>query len=325
MPISDTGVILGSVGSSFLSAVGNVFGAKSQREYDRRMWLEQAEYNSPKNQVQRLRDAGVNPALALTNGSLDSGVMSGSAGGQSAPQFDFSPIAQGVRDSVDLYQQRRLNDAQIDKLNEESTNQSIRNRFENNRQIIELTKLLNDSRLSDSMRDYYHQEIDRLQKENFWIDKRNSSNIAKTDADAAKAKAETAYTNLMSSYQQIVNQYAPDQQRQLLSNLFYEGRNILAQAAEHGAGAALNAAERALTDAQKRGVDIDNKEKPRLARALADAAMANAREANASASVAQRGSKIGTLWTKFLGSDHEGNVHFHELNIQKRAQSGGVR
>lgn len=251
MPISDTALVLGSLGSSLLSNVGNLITGKNQREYDRRMWFEQAEYNSPNNQKQRLIDAGINPALALVNGSLDSGVMSNSSGGQSAPQMDFSPIAHSVRDSVDLYQQRRLQDAQIGKLNEESTNQSIRNRYENQRQIIELDKMLADKRLSDSQREYYLTERNRLVEENKWIDKRNSSQIHKTMMDAFAAQQEGRYKRVMTAYQSIVNQFAPDQQKQVLSNLQAKYNEIMSAALNNNRSAAEHAASTALKNVEK--------------------------------------------------------------------------
>ena len=75
----------GGVFSTMLQNEANVRLAQQQREYDRKMWYEQAAYNSPVNQVQRLRDAGLNPALAMQNGMMNSGMQSQSSGGQTAP------------------------------------------------------------------------------------------------------------------------------------------------------------------------------------------------------------------------------------------------
>ena len=118
---------IGSVASTLLGNSQNVKLAREQREWDYKMWKENNSYNTPQNQVQRLRDAGLNPALAMQNGLLGSGMSNQSAGGQQAPVTDFSPIAQGIQNSVDLYQQKRLQDAQIEKLESESQNQSIKN------------------------------------------------------------------------------------------------------------------------------------------------------------------------------------------------------
>ena len=96
---------LGSVASGLIQNQKNIDLARQQREWDLKMWKENNSYNTPSAQVQRLRDAGLNPALAMQNGLLGSGMSSQTAGGQTAPVTDFSPIAQGLRDSVDTNQQ----------------------------------------------------------------------------------------------------------------------------------------------------------------------------------------------------------------------------
>lgn len=176
---------VGSVVGSALSSGLNLFNASKQREFDRRMIEEQNRYNSPAEQVKRLRAAGLNPALAMTNGMMSTGEQSTSAGGQAAPTVDFSPIAQGMRDSVELYQQRRYQNAQIRQLNESSNNMAIKNRWENTRQIIELSKMLSERNLTEDNRKMISQEIERLQKENAWIDKRNASAIRNQDQETA--------------------------------------------------------------------------------------------------------------------------------------------
>lgn len=188
---------IGSVASSLVSGVSNGLSGAAQRRYDARAVADERAYNTPAKQVQRLRQAGINPALAMTNGMMSSGNVEQNAGGQSAVQYDFSPIAQGVRDSVDLYQQRRLQDAQVRSMNESSVNQSIRNRWENTRQILELRKLLADERLSTSERKRVSADIERLTKENEWIDKRNSSAIAQQDAQARLADEQAESERVM--------------------------------------------------------------------------------------------------------------------------------
>lgn len=256
--------LVGSVASTLMSNSNNLKLAREQREWDYKMWKENNEYNTPQNQVKRLRDAGINPALALTNGSLQSGISQSTAGGQQAPQMDFSPIAQGVRNSVDLYQQKRFQDAQIDNLHEQTVNQSIKNRYENQRQIIELDKLLADKSLSDSQREYYMQERDRLVQENKWIDRRNSSNIHKTMMEAFQAQESGRYQRTMNEYQQLVNEFTPKQQKALLANLQAEYSQIMSAAYANNASAAASYAEAALKNAEKSGVHIDNQTKKRI-------------------------------------------------------------
>ena len=206
---------IGSVASTLLGNSANIQLAREQREWDYKMWKENNEYNTPLNQMKRLRSAGINPGLAMSNGLLGNGLSSQSAGGQTAPMVDFSPIAQGIQQSVDLYQQKRMQDAQISKLNEETVNQSIKNRFENQRQIIEIDKLLSEKGLSDATREYYQQERNRLVEENKWIDKRNSSNIHKTMMEAFQAQENGRYTRTLNTYQKIVNEYSASRLRRI--------------------------------------------------------------------------------------------------------------
>lgn len=301
-------VTIGAVASGLLTATSNALSHKSQRDYDRRMIAEERAYNSPSAQVKRLRSAGINPALALTNGMMSSGNVDQSAGGQQPATYDFSPIAQGMRDSVDLYQQKRVQDAQIDSIQASTNNQMIKNRFELSRQVAELANMIADYKKKGKDTDYLEIQMESAKKELSWIDKRNSSMIAKNDADAAQATANAAYTNTLRAYQQIVNRYAPQMQKALLSQLQAHTSELLSAAALHGADAAHKYALKFLTDAQRRGVNIDNQEKPRLAKAIADAAVHEADKAKAEANIATRGARDGTLWTKFLGSHQDENL-----------------
>lgn len=67
--------LLGAVASTVVGSGLNALSADAQRRYDYTRLQESREYNSPKNQVKRLREAGINPALALTNGMVSSGTM----------------------------------------------------------------------------------------------------------------------------------------------------------------------------------------------------------------------------------------------------------
>lgn len=299
---------IGSTAASLVSGVTNLIQAGKQREYDRRMIAEQNKYNSPVEQVKRLRAAGINPALALTNGSLSSGDQSQSAGGQTAPTVDFSPIGQGIRNSVELYQQRRLNDANIDKLKEETYNQTIKNRYEARRQYVEINKEISEAEKNHADTGYLQIQKKAIEEDLKWLDKRNSSMIAKNQAETDQAVANAAYTRALTSAQNIMNKYLPQMQKSQLANLRASTKQMLAAAAEHGAGAALKYAEKYLTDLQREGVKIDNQEKPRMAKALADAAEQQAEKVKAEAGIAKHQDTHGTFWTHFFGSATDENL-----------------
>ena len=272
MPIGAAISALGSVASNMMQNSQNLQLAQQQREYDLKMWFEQANYNSPVKQVQRLRDAGLNPALAMQNGMMDAGMQSQSSGGQQAPVVDFSPIAQGLRDSVDLFQQKRYQDAQISKLNEETTNQAIKNRFENQRQIEELNNLKQSGYLTASQKKHVDIQINALMKENEWIDKRNSTQILLNEANAKKAHQEASYFELLSEGQRIANEFAPKHNAAILREIGAHINELQAAANAHNKEAAYKVALGALTNAQEKGAKIDNKVKERMADALVDKA-----------------------------------------------------
>lgn len=59
---------------------------QQQKEYDYQMWKENNEYNTPQAQSERLKAAGINPALAMSN--ISTGTSSSSAGGQTPPTLE---------------------------------------------------------------------------------------------------------------------------------------------------------------------------------------------------------------------------------------------
>lgn len=311
--------ILGSVGSSLLSGVANYALAQGQRSHDVRMWQMQNEYNSPRNQVARLRAAGLNPGL---NESVGTGQNANSAGGQTAPVADFSPIAQGIRDSVDLYQQKRMQDAQIAYQNQNTYNLAIRNRYENTRQILELDKLISDRNTSDSQRRFYEQERERLIKENSWIDQRNSSQIALNDAQAGQARAAEVESQTRADYQRIVNLYAPKNQQLVLNNLMAQYSEIMSAAANNNAAAAnqkameaLNRANEQIAKTQGDAAKLDLKTQRIIQQAVVRESFAKAKQAEAETVVSQKGARFGTLWTKFFGTYQDDNVENYRKRI----------
>ena len=87
---------VGAIGASALGASMNKSAAESSNQQNYRNWIEQQKYNSPVNQVQRLRAAGINPAMALQQGAMDSGNASSQAPDAVTPSYDFSPVAHGI-------------------------------------------------------------------------------------------------------------------------------------------------------------------------------------------------------------------------------------
>jgi hypothetical protein len=88
-----------------------------KNEWDMRMWNMQNEYNLPAKQMQRLRDAGLNPNLIYGNaaaGGQAAQVRSGEIPRYQAPRADFSFEPVAMPNLLGMYQDFRLRSAQTD-------------------------------------------------------------------------------------------------------------------------------------------------------------------------------------------------------------------
>lgn len=256
---------LGAVGSTVAGSLLNRESVDSANQQNYRNWIKQQQYNSPDKQVQRLRAAGINPAIALQNGAIDSGNMQSQAPDANYPTYDFSPVAHGITESAGLYQAKRLQDAQIRNFDASSVNQEIRNRTQLLRDIAEFTKMANDASKSEQERENFRwlAEIAKKDYENY--DTRFSAEI---DLQKAKKNFEDAHADLLSAQaetQKIINRFEPDKQKILLANLEKQGKEIESAIRRNDAEAANNAAMAALNKAKEEGVQIDNATQQELA------------------------------------------------------------
>lgn len=107
---------------------------------NRENWRMQNEYNSPQQQMQRLKEAGLNPNLVYGNGAVATGGQISSASGRAtqgqAPQIELGGIVSGYLDSEakriqidnlkevqkNLQTERTLKEAQTNKTNQDVIN-----------------------------------------------------------------------------------------------------------------------------------------------------------------------------------------------------------
>jgi len=90
-------------------------------------WHMQNAYNSPESQMQRMKDAGINPLVPFTSGS---GMASSQAGQIQTPQRgnydqktpDFSGIAGAGTKAIDAMYSLEMRSAQIDNLKAQNSN-----------------------------------------------------------------------------------------------------------------------------------------------------------------------------------------------------------
>lgn len=188
-----------------LSAAGSVASSLMSGSSARSNQKEMAEYNSPVNQVRRLRAAGLNPALAMANGAMDSGNQSSPA--PPMPSFDVNTLAQGVRDNIQLRQQKDLNDALINEHNQNALGQSIRNKFEEQNQLVNLMKMKSEAEKTGMETKHIQKLIDYQQKVVDAFDDNNAANLANLRASSNKMYEEA----LTERANRVLNKLRTDQ------------------------------------------------------------------------------------------------------------------
>jgi hypothetical protein len=123
---------------SGLDVIGNVFGnrarrkeARSQRKFDLDMWNRQNAYNTPRMQMQRLRDAGLNPALMYGQGTTGNAVNQPKATqARLENPISSSGVASGVQLSLMNQQKKLLRSQAVANLQNAATGRSSQKRID---------------------------------------------------------------------------------------------------------------------------------------------------------------------------------------------------
>lgn len=112
----------------------NIDLANKAREHDVAMWNRQNEYNTPEMQMQRLREAGLNPNLIYDSGA---GAAGNAGSAQKAPiaaqdrasvQNEMASMATlNMLPAIAQYQDWQVKKAQIDNINAQTENQISQN------------------------------------------------------------------------------------------------------------------------------------------------------------------------------------------------------
>lgn len=121
-----------------------------QKEYDYKMWQENNAYNAPSAQVERLKAAGINPALALSN--ISTGESRSTAGGQNTPTTNAATF-ENPANEVNMKVQnlaligKQLSD--ISKQYQETRALDMQNNWMNVEKSASVASILKDNKLKD--------------------------------------------------------------------------------------------------------------------------------------------------------------------------------
>lgn len=108
-----------TLGATAMQNKANMKLAEYQYSKDLEMWNRANDYNSPSNQMKRLQDAGINPNLAYSSGSLQN-QASGNLPKYNAPTVSYDQVMPQVAGMLQTFADLDMKQAQTDKIKEES-------------------------------------------------------------------------------------------------------------------------------------------------------------------------------------------------------------
>lgn len=240
----------------------------SQNKWNLDQWNRQNEYNSTKSQVQRLKEGGINPYMAL------SGSAGGSATGNTTPLTSASPGSAPSMPQTHAFQpdfQTRFQESALQQSQIDSYNQGI---SESLKRIADLEETINTKKIFNKQ----YPEILNIQK---WLAK-NELDFAESTFMARKNAIDLQNRNMEAQHclmylgaqsQTTLNRYLDESERNRVALQAVTHAQILenidltvAQRKEAYSRISLNLANEIETYARTKGLEISNK----VARQTAD-------------------------------------------------------
>ena len=195
--------------------LGNMYLAKYQNDRNLQLWNMQNEYNAPKQQMARLKEAGLNPNLVYGNGSAVN--VANSPAPTQVPHIgaytNYAPYASGMANSINSIFDNLLKIANIRKTNQETSNL---NEYQNNMKLqgsnLRIEMALKNMSLAKSRveRQYWERnfELEMLQR--------------KADLDFSREKFRNLSQDTMSKrmYNEVYEKYGSKQAESDLMNSY---------------------------------------------------------------------------------------------------------
>lgn len=183
--------------------------AQQQYKLNRKQWLEQAAYNSPRAQIDRLKAAGINPNRVLAGGQIENSI------GEQQPvdlPASMDSVFGSAQKIADIALQSKRQKAEIDRMEEDT--KKIRSERELNEEDIKFRSMLNQGNLdlldSQIQKNLASKNVDDQTVKNLSAQYDNLlkegdqilANIDSIKANADKMREETAMIQLQESLQQ---------------------------------------------------------------------------------------------------------------------------
>ena len=190
------GPILGALGSIGSSLIGNIGAKKRQAQADKLnvdFWKMQNQYNLPKAQMQRLKDAGLNPNLIY--GSSPAGA-SGSAGSispsKAAPYSIQNPVPSAAQTALLGPQIANQKAEALLKLSQAATNKSTKDAIDAKLPIeVENLSATGNKLREDALQAKLNTiKLNKTTKDDIRI---SAQNVIKATSESARLKAESDF------------------------------------------------------------------------------------------------------------------------------------
>ena len=223
---------------------------QEQNAWNEDMWNKQNEYNLPANQVQRLLDAGINPAAVFGNGSA---TPASSVQSQTAPQFNAPQVnAQvhpyqpnfGIGDAVNAYMQSELNNSLRKKYNAETAHTEALTQFEIGSMESRINSAQALAKRDDSLGELARMELQYIQDSYYWRIKQVKNDVELQSLSQDEMRQKIYGHKLANGLAEIQLSYAPKLNEAQLKQYYETVNQIRAQIG-------LINANKLLTDEQK--------------------------------------------------------------------------
>lgn len=183
---------------------------QKQMNYQTDMWNKSNEYNSAQSQMDRYRQAGLNPYMMMTGGAnAGSATSQGSPSGSSSPSVSggFANTHPGSSSSfIDSMTNMKLRLKQEQLMDEEIENWQIRNSLERERILEEIMGKRKDNRYKDI--------------QNYWADDLFMSQKQQYQSQAWQMQTQAKVNMQTEIYNKLINAQLPEQLRsQIAVNL----------------------------------------------------------------------------------------------------------